>query len=1385
MKNCGVTGKSTRKVNTQFLQGFFASRSLRTLQFNACHARRLLGLTALALFPLLILPSSSSAATVSAWQDGNWSSRSTWIGTAKTGTIASSTASAVITGTGTAFLSELTVGDKIVVVSSTSYKSLGTISSITSNTSLTLSTNATLAVSGVVYYSNTSPPGSSDDVVIAKINMIVPVTVTVDSNVTCSSLTLSKGDSGATYGSFTVTVPTGVTLTVSGTTELLGPNATLVSNYLNVSGTLITPYMRLGGGGSGTRICALAIADGGVATVSGDIDLAASPDAQLTALGNGQLNLGGNMRAINSPTGFAIDHTISFASTSIFNFNGTVQQAIVPTATTVYGTVYFNNSSVNGATLFANITAANVIGDIKVQSGIFTNQGSGSMTTLRPASSNYTITGNSGKTFEVDNGATLKEAGTYSFPTGFGTITLQSTSTVDYIGTTQTISPQNYGNLNVSAGASAGRAVTLSSTGTIAVFTNFTPSSTNNVYTLTGSTVAFTGNLTQTLPSSFATYTNLVINNAAGASLAANVTVNGTLTLTSGVMSTGANTLICPSGSSVSRTGGHVFGNFQKNIATGATSKTFEVGDATNYAPVNISFASVTTAGNLKASNSSGDHANIGTSTINASKSVNRNWTLTNSGILFTNYSVTFTFVAGDIDAGASTSAFIVGKYSGGSWTYPTVGTKTATTTQATGLTSFSDFQIGEYGYSISGNVFEDKNYGGGAGRSLASSSGIARGSARVELFDSGGTYQTFATTDGSGNYAFSAMLAATYTVRVVNSSVTSSRGGAGLLSVQTFRTNGGSGAAVAVTDHVGGETPGLADAGNGSTTLASLTTATTTAQSITTVTIGSSDVIGVDFGYSFNVIVNKNDTGQGSLRQFLLNANALSNTGLAQSGLTAGIDNAVFMLADGTARSGLTASYASQFTSGVATVALASPLPTISDPAVLDGTLQPGYTSAPMIELNGVAGGASASGLTITAGASTVRGLVINRFTGYGINLSTTGNNTIAGNYIGINAAGTAALANAVGVQLTAGGNNNIIGGTTTAARNVISGNTGDGIVIDGSATTGNLVQGNYIGINAAGNGAISNGGNGVDIINSASNNTIGGSGAGAGNVISGNSGKGIVIVSGTGNAILSNSIYGNAGIGIDLTNDGVTVNDGTKSGALANYGMDTPVFTTAQLSGTTLTLAGYVGSAAGQAVFASATVQIFKSDIDGSGYGEGQTYLGTLTADGSGNFSGTLTVGGLVTSDRITGTAIDGTNNTSEFGLNATVNPPQVLLVQSVTPSGSAPPGTDLVFTFAFTNSGGLPASVYIITDPMPTYTDFKVASAIGNLGTTGLTVTVEYSSDNASTWTYTPVSGGGGAPANYDRSVTHVRWRFTGNLSQTSPNNTGSVSLTARIR
>jgi uncharacterized repeat protein (TIGR01451 family) len=130
----------------------------------------------------------------------------------------------------------------------------------------------------------------------------------------------------------------------------------------------------------------------------------------------------------------------------------------------------------------------------------------------------------------------------------------------------------------------------------------------------------------------------------------------------------------------------------------------------------------------------------------------------------------------------------------------------------------------------------------------------------------------------------------------------------------------------------------------------------------------------------------------------------------------------------------------------------------------------------------------------------------------------------------------------------------------------------------------------------------------------------------------------------------------------------------------------------------------------------------------------------------------------------------------------------PPDVSLIKSVSPSGTQVPGTDLTYTVAFANGGDTAAQQFILIDPSPSTTikindntDFKVGSVATTLG--GLTgVTVAYSNDGGATWTYTPASGAGGAPAGYDRNVTHIRWTFTGTLVAAA---SGSISFTARIR
>jgi hypothetical protein len=237
-------------------------------------------------------------------------------------------------------------------------------------------------------------------------------------------------------------------------------------------------------------------------------------------------------------------------------------------------------------------------------------------------------------------------------------------------------------------------------------------------------------------------------------------------------------------------------------------------------------------------------------------------------------------------------------------------------------------------------------------------------------------------------------------------------------------------------------------------------------------------------------------------------------------------------------------------------TITLTSELPPTPEPLTIDGTSQPGYAGTPVIELSG--NNVVDTGLFIYGGNSVVRGLVINRFKGIGILLSTKGGNFIGNNYIGTNASGTSALGNAEdGISIQASSSNNLIGGGSAATRNVISGNGSNGIGIS-SGSDSNTVKGNFIGTNAAGTASLGNSSYGIRIFSGG--NVIGGAGAGESNVISGNN-RGVSFegVGATANLLQGNLIgtnadgtaaLGNADDGVQITGPGNTVGAGLASG-------------------------------------------------------------------------------------------------------------------------------------------------------------------------------------------------------------------------------------------
>lgn len=303
-------------------------------------------------------------------------------------------------------------------------------------------------------------------------------------------------------------------------------------------------------------------------------------------------------------------------------------------------------------------------------------------------------------------------------------------------------------------------------------------------------------------------------------------------------------------------------------------------------------------------------------------------------------------------------------------------------------------------------------------------------------------------------------------------------------------------------------------------------------------------------------LVTTTNDSGAGSLRQAILDAAASPGTNLISFQISG---------------------------SPPFTIRPATALPSVGTPTIINGTSQPGYSFAPLIELDGSAAGANVVGLQLLSASCAVRGLVINRFnaqgilvagpsssvqgcflgtdvTGkiargngsFGVWIQSTGNliggpnpgegnvvsggndtgiyiskgtNLVQGNLIGVNVTGTNALKNNNnGIVIdTCGGN--LIGGSTALHRNVISGNGQSGIYLNTRNASGNVIQGNYIGLGLTGSIVVSNGADGITLYGAATN-TIGGASPGVGNVISGNGLAGIAFNL---NTSVSNIVSGN----------------------------------------------------------------------------------------------------------------------------------------------------------------------------------------------------------------------------------------------------------------
>jgi len=813
---------------------------------------------------------------------------------------------------------------------------------------------------------------------------------------------------------------------------------------------------------------------------------------------------------------------------------------------------------------------------------------------------------------------------------------------------------------------------------------------------------------------------------------------------------------------------------------------------------------------------------------------------------------------------------------------------------------------------TYTGVVFEDVNYGGGAGRPSSATGTVPLANVTVELYRvSNGNFIATAQTNGSGVYTLTSTggnAAQPMYVRVVNGTVRSSRLNpvcTTCVPVQTFRTNAVSGTPVNVTDRVGGETPGSSDAYvyQGSGGFAGLTAGGRVVQSVTQAP--GANTSGIDFGFNFSTIVNTRDVTacgatnssypcQGSLRQFIINANALGGEGvLAQFGsgqidggttfLPGGVESSIFMIPSGA------------LTGGVAVITLNAALPALGGSTRLDGTTQTvniGDTNSLVLGTGGTVGvdaislpffpgpevqlSAGGTVLTVSGNGSSVLGIAFNQgyllLSGSGclarnnlVGMTATGNSgadssaaygitftgpnsTVRNNFVTVNNSG---------IRVDGGGTGSLVTLNEVARPTFGHNNTFDGILLVGTVSsiqvTANLTReqrGGGIEVGFGGGASASS----ITITNNTVRNNgfaTGGSGAAstepigmaaydyAGsnvvfsrNIVRDNAGPGVLVMDATGTTFTQNSFSNNGGISIDLDPrvppvdpnnlggpQGVTINDSGDVDTGPNGFRNFPVIVTASLIGTELSLTGFARP--------NSAIELYIAQADPTGFGEGLTYVGTLTegspadldaaigtygpaninglaqgTDSTNRFSFRITAPGVAIGTRLTSTAtISG--ETSEFGGNVLVTGGPTLLVAKTVAPTSDPinattnpksiPGSVQLYNVRVTNQGGGPVdnNAVAIVDSVPANTRMFV----GNLGAPGsgpiafvqgspsstLTFTytalnsttddVDFSNDNGATWTYVPVPDANG----YDAAVTTLRMRPRGTMPGNGGGNT----------
>jgi hypothetical protein len=546
---------------------------------------------------------------------------------------------------------------------------------------------------------------------------------------------MTGGGAWATAGNWTCTVPAGSrvptandAVTIPNNTTVTIGNIAAVASSVLIAGGNNNTTLTITAGGTGTLTITndLTITGG---TNNNRVKTVAVNDRTLTVNRNVIIDGGtGNANTVSSVT--ITTGTFSVPNGNVTVTGGSGQSGAGVTMSGV-GTI-----GIGGNLSISAGSADNAIAAVTVGSGAMTVGG------------NVTLTGGANATRTADltvSSGTITVTGGLSSVSSVATtadVTISTTGIVNVNGAAGVTNNDRillsaagaFNMTNAAATLTNNGTISLTTTGSVNVDGTFTNSGTftntaGGQLNLRGAAATINGTFTstatsrvtsnkaagaQTLTGSALTFSNFTMNTAGGLTLSANATLSTSLTLTSGIIATGANAVIltpnCNTAGLVTRTAGWINGNLRKTIPATALTCTFEVGGATVYAPVSITLAAPvgSAGGTVTASTTDGDHPNITaapTPGLDPDLTANRYWSLTSSTTLGTparSYDAVFNFdVTADLDPDTEpTTKFVVRRFSGGAWSSPTTGTRNSNNTQATGLTFAAntqyDFVVGE-----------------------------------------------------------------------------------------------------------------------------------------------------------------------------------------------------------------------------------------------------------------------------------------------------------------------------------------------------------------------------------------------------------------------------------------------------------------------------------------------------------------------------------------------------------------------------------------------------------------------------------------------------------------------------------------------------------------